>query len=144
MMFLCCKPPIYPKIVGLEYSAYVLQQYVCICQIIFTCMDGQVHVVKIVVFTGVSCRPMPKFLLNFLFLYLFVWWCLTLIFHLYRGGQFYWWRKPEYPKKTTDLPQVTDKLYYIMFAQRYLIVFIKTSKKFFFPMQIYRAAIPNN
>jgi len=22
-------------------------------------------------------------------------------------------RKPEYPEKTTDLPQVTDKLYYI-------------------------------
>jgi hypothetical protein len=25
-------------------------------------------------------------------------------------GQFYWWSKPEYPEKTTDLPQVTDKL----------------------------------
>jgi hypothetical protein len=29
---------------------------------------------------------------------------------LYRGGQFYCWRKPEYPEKYTDLPQVTDKL----------------------------------
>ena len=24
-------------------------------------------------------------------------------FQLYRGGQFYWWRKQEYPEKTTDL-----------------------------------------
>jgi hypothetical protein len=28
---------------------------------------------------------------------------LSTIFKLYRGSKFYWWRKPEYPEKTTDL-----------------------------------------
>jgi hypothetical protein len=27
---------------------------------------------------------------------------------IYRSGQFYLWRKPEYPEKTTDMPQVGD------------------------------------
>jgi hypothetical protein len=38
---------------------------------------------------------------------------LSAIFQLYHGDQFQWWKKPEYPERTTNHGQATGKLYHL-------------------------------
>ena len=65
---------------------------------------------KILVIMDSTIQPRSGLILIFDF-----WWLtpLSAIFQLCHGDNFEWWKKPEYPERTTDHGQATGKSYHL-------------------------------
>ena len=81
---------------------YVKGKVMCSCELYY---KSYVHVSGIVVSL---CERYDLIWFDFLCLM-----PLSAVFQLYHGDQFYWWKKPEYPERTTDHGQATGKLYHL-------------------------------
>jgi hypothetical protein len=96
-LFICCK-----QIVAFISRLIALSLYINLCLIVkldsLSCS-----------FTSISSLTKYQSKLRISSSYL-----ITTVYSVCRSYQFYWWRKPEYPEKTTDMPQVTNKLYHII------------------------------
>jgi hypothetical protein len=51
----------------------------------------------------------------------------NMIQYTYRGDQFQWWKKPEYPERTTDHGQATGKLYHLRLRVEFTVFVIYTA-----------------
>ena len=115
-----------------QFSQNVLYNFVTATKIstqVFVCMFNRICLaIKVIHVCGVviNYNSQLRYLITYkipkkrLMLRLCCLTTLSTLSQLYRGGQFYWWMKPEYPDNTIDLSQDTDTLYYTMLYRVHL------------------------